>query len=74
MVITIDIDNFSIMKTLVDKRRSVNILYWKTFKKMKIPKVEIQSYTKFNEGKASKTIKIRCLVVDGNTSYNILFG
>lgn len=34
----------------------------------------IELYTTFNEGKVSKRIKIRYLVIDANTSYNILLG
>jgi len=37
MIITVDIDNFSIMKTLVDQGSLIDILYSKTFKKMRIP-------------------------------------
>jgi len=40
MVITIDIDNFSIMKTLVDQGSLMDILHWKMFKKMRIPEKE----------------------------------
>jgi len=32
MMISVDIENFTIMKTLVDQGSSVDILYWKTFK------------------------------------------
>jgi len=93
MVISIDIDNITIMKTLVDRGSSVDILYWKTFKAMRIPIEEmtpyddhvvdfsgervgtkgyIELYTTFGLDKASKTLKIRYLVIDANTSYNIL--
>jgi len=34
----------------------------------------IELYTTFDEGEARKTIKIRYLVIDANTSYNILLG
>jgi len=37
MVITVEIENFAVMKTLVDQGSSVDILYWKTFKKLQIP-------------------------------------
>jgi len=95
MVIMVDIDNFSIMKAMVDQGISVDILYLKTFKKMKIPEEEMKLYndqvvgfsnervgtqgyivlyTMYSEGKMSKTIKIRYLVIDANTSYNILLG
>jgi len=36
MVITVEIDKFAIPKVLVDQGSSVDILYWKTFKKMRI--------------------------------------
>jgi len=44
MVITVAIDEFAVMKTLVDQGSSVDILYWKTFKKLGIPDTEIQPY------------------------------
>jgi len=34
----------------------------------------IELYTNFTEGKVSKTIKIQYMVIDANTSYNILLG
>jgi len=95
MVISVDIDNFTIMKTLMDQGSSVDILYWKTVKAMRIPIEEmtpyddhmvnflgervgtkgyIELYTTFGLKKASKTLKIRYLVIDANTSYNILLG
>jgi len=44
MVITIEIDKFKITKVLVDQGSSMDILYWKNFKKMSIPKENIQLY------------------------------
>jgi len=41
-VITVEIENFAILKTLVDQGSSV--LYWSTFKKLHILDSEIQSY------------------------------
>jgi len=76
----------------VDQRSSIYILYWKTFKALRIPEAEMVSYDKhvvgfsgervgtkgyikfyttFGEEKNCKTIKIRYLVIDLNTSYNI---
>jgi len=93
MVISIDINKFTIMKTLVDQGSSVDILSYKTFRAMRIPEAEmvlyddnvvsfagekvgtkgyIELYTTFGKGKNNKTIKIRYLVIDANTSYNIL--
>jgi len=95
MVIVVEVDNFTIMKTLVDQGISIDILYW-TFKKMRIPETKIQPYddqiisfsreqvdtrgyidlyTTFGEDKnLNWTIKIRYLIVEANTSYNILLG
>jgi len=96
MVITVTFDNFAVMKTLVDQGSSVDIFYWKTFKKLKIPNTEIQPYddqiigiygervdtrgfidlyTKFGEPRhQNRVIKVRYLLIDANTSYNILLG
>ncbi|XP_068475257.1 uncharacterized protein [Phaseolus vulgaris] len=95
MVITVEIDKFAIAKVLVDQGSSVDILYWETFKKMKIPEAEIQPYneqivgfsgervdtkgfidlyTTIGDDYLSKTINIRYLLVNANTSYNILLG
>jgi len=73
----------------------VDILYWRTFKKLKISKADIQHYskpivgfsgeqvdtkgyinlfTKFGGGKVTRTVKIRYLIIDAHTSYNILLG
>jgi len=96
MVITMQIENFSVMKTLIDQGSSVDVLYWSIFKKLCIPDSEVQPYddqvvgfsgervdtkgyidlyTKFGgeKGKSgSKIIKIRYLLIDANTSYNVL--
>jgi len=42
MVILVNIDKFTIMKTLVDQGSSVDILYWKTFKHMRIVEEEMK--------------------------------
>jgi len=44
MVISVDIDNFTIKKALVDQGSSVDILYWKTYKAMRIPVEEMMPY------------------------------
>jgi len=44
MVITIEVENFTVIKTLVDQERSIDILYWKRFKKLQISEVEIHPY------------------------------
>jgi len=95
MVISVEIEDFAVRKTLVDPSSSVDILYWGTLKKLKIPEGEIQQYselivgfagervntkgyidlfTKFGTGMVTRTVKIRYLIVDAHTSYNILLG
>jgi len=96
MVVTIEVTNFVIMKTLIDQGSSVDILYWKTFKKISLPldtvvyfneqivgfsgeRVDTRGYidldTKFGEGnECCKTIRVRYLLMDAESSYNILLG
>jgi len=92
MVITVESGNFAITKTLVDQESSVDNIYWKTLKNIRIPETEIQLYdnqivgflrervdtlsyidlyTTFDEY-LCRTMKIRYLIVDANTSCNIL--
>ena len=40
----VDNEHFSIMKALVDQGNAVDILYWKTFKMMRISREEMKSY------------------------------
>jgi len=44
MVISVDIDKFTIMKTLVDQGSLIDILYWETFKRMRIAEEEMNMY------------------------------
>jgi len=96
MVITVKIGKFAITKVLVDQGSAVDILYWKTFKKVRILDTKIQPYneqivgflgervdtrgfidlyTAFREARClSKTINIKYLLVNADTSYNILLG
>jgi len=41
MVISVKIENFAVRKTLVDQGSLVDILYWDTFKKLRISEAEI---------------------------------
>jgi len=41
MVITIDVTNCEVRKTMVDQGSSVNVLYWKTFKRMGLDEEDI---------------------------------
>jgi len=95
MVIMVDIEKFAIAKVLVDQGSSIDILYWETFKKMRISETEIKPYDEqiigfsgervdtkgyidlfitFGDDSLRKTINIRYLLVNANTSYNILIG
>jgi len=95
MVISVEIKDFTVRKTLVDPGSSVDILYWGTFRKLRILEGKIQQYsepivgfsgervntkgyielfTKFGAGRTTRTVKIRYLIVDADTSYNILLG
>jgi len=56
MVILIDIDRFTIRKTLVDQGSLVDILYWKTFKAMRIPEVEMVPYDDHVVGFSEKKV------------------
>ncbi|XP_020222112.1 uncharacterized protein LOC109804693 [Cajanus cajan] len=94
MVISVEINNCIVKKTLVDQGSSADILYWKTFEQLGIPKQEltpydeplvgfsgervdtrgtIDLYTYFGDNQGRR-IKVRYVVVQANTSYNILLG
>jgi len=96
MVITIDLANCEIRKTLVDQASSVDILYWRTFEKMGLEESEIilldeqivgfsgervdtkgyiDLHIMFGEpGRGQRTLSVRYIMVDVNTSYNALLG
>ena len=96
MVIAIEVTNCEIRKTLVDQGSSVDVLYWRTFKKMSLnedaiipldeqivgfsrERVDMKGYidlrTKFGDtDRGHRTILVRYLIVDVNTSYNALLG
>jgi len=50
MVVTIEVANFVIMKILIDQGSSVDILYWKTFRKMGMSNVLGLLVSKFKRG------------------------
>ncbi|XP_068461731.1 uncharacterized protein [Phaseolus vulgaris] len=95
MVITVEIAEYAVMKTLVDQGSSVDILFWDTFKRLHLREEDIVPFrdqiigfsgervntkgyidlmTTFGRGNKTKKIKIRYLVVDATTSYNVLLG
>uniref|UniRef100_A0A151UHV5 Gag-pol polyprotein n=2 Tax=Cajanus cajan TaxID=3821 RepID=A0A151UHV5_CAJCA len=44
MVISVEINNYIVRKTLVDQGSSADILYWKTFEQLDIPEQELTPY------------------------------
>ncbi|XP_020221030.1 uncharacterized protein LOC109803766 [Cajanus cajan] len=94
MVISVEINNCIVKKTLVDRGSSADILYWKTFEQLVILEQEltpyneplvgflgervdtrgtIDLYTYFGDDQRRR-IMVRYVVVNANTSYNILLG
>ncbi|XP_027927449.1 uncharacterized protein LOC114184336 [Vigna unguiculata] len=95
MVISIEVAKYGIGKVLVDQGSSVNILYWKTFRKMNLSedlivpyneqivgfsgeRVDTRGYldlrTKIGSRKDGREVRVRFLLVEANTSYNVLLG
>ncbi|XP_020238883.1 uncharacterized protein LOC109817941 [Cajanus cajan] len=94
MVISVEIHNCIVRKTLVDQGSSADILYWSTFKQLGIPESELIPYdeplvgfsgervktkgyiklsTRFGfKGAEYRDIPVKYVVVNANTSYNIL--
>ena len=44
MVITVELQSFAVKKVLIDQGSSVDILYWKTFRKLQIPIEDLTPY------------------------------
>ncbi|XP_020230316.1 uncharacterized protein LOC109811091 [Cajanus cajan] len=96
MVISVEIHNCIVKKTLIDQGSSADILYWSTFKQLGISEMELNPYddplvgfagervstkgyiklfTRFCfDEQESREIQVKYIVVDANTSYNILLG
>ncbi|XP_020230501.1 uncharacterized protein LOC109811243 [Cajanus cajan] len=96
MVISVEIHNCIVKKTLIDQGNSADILYWNTFKQLGISEKElipyddplvgfagervstkgyIKLFTRFYfDEQESREIQVKYIVVDANTSYNILLG
>jgi len=95
MVISIEVAEYGIEKVLVDQGSSVNILYWKTFRKMNLSedlivpyneqivgfsgeRVDTRGYldlrTRIGSRKDGREVRVRFLLVEANTSYNVLLG
>jgi len=54
MVATIEVANFVVMKTLIDQGSFVDILYWKTLKKMGLSQDIVESFNEQIVGFAGK--------------------
>ncbi|RDX88826.1 hypothetical protein CR513_29523, partial [Mucuna pruriens] len=61
IVITIEVANFAVKKVLIDQGNSDDILY-------------IDLFTTFGDPSAFRTISVRYLVLEVDTSYNVLIG
>jgi len=44
IVITVEIDEYAVMKTLVDQGSSVDILFWDTFKRLHLREEDIAPF------------------------------
>ena len=95
MVVIARIANWRVHKILINQGSSTDVLYWSTFKKLKIPESSIQAYsepllgfarhkvhsrgfidllTTFGRGQAYRTLTARYILVDAETTYNVLIG
>ncbi|XP_020229310.1 uncharacterized protein LOC109810299 [Cajanus cajan] len=59
MVISVEIHNCIVRKTLVDQGSSADILYWNTFKQLGIPKSELVPYDEPLVGFSGKRVKTK---------------
>ncbi|PNX94470.1 hypothetical protein L195_g017646 [Trifolium pratense] len=95
MVIKLQINNFSVLRVVVNEGSSINILYLSAFLKMGLSEsmlkpfktflkgtigetVSVKGYidldTTFGKGGNTKMIKVRYLVVDSPSVYNVVIG
>jgi len=88
IVVTIEVANFVVMKTLIDQGSSADILYWKTFRKMGLSQDVVVSYNEkivefsgereHTRGYIDLYINFgkgnECCKTKAETSYNILLG
>jgi len=93
IVVTTTIANWRVHKILIDQGSSIDVLYWSTFIKLKIPESAIQAYsepllgftgqkvhfrgfidllTTFGRGQSYRTLTVRYILVDADTTYNVL--
>ncbi|CAJ2646122.1 unnamed protein product [Trifolium pratense] len=95
MVIKLQVNNFSVLRVVVNEGSSINILYLSAFLKMGLSEsmlkpfktflkgtigetVSVKGYidldTTFGKGGNTKIIKVRYLVVDSPSVYNVVIG
>ncbi|XP_027351113.1 uncharacterized protein LOC113862197 [Abrus precatorius] len=70
MVISVDILNCSVRKTLIDQGSSTDILYWNTFKQLGIPEEELREYHEPLVGFSGKRVETRDCI-DLYTSFGL---
>ncbi|XP_020203945.1 uncharacterized protein LOC109789412 [Cajanus cajan] len=59
MVISVEIHNCIVKKTLIDQGSSADILYWNTFKQLGIPEEELTPYNKLLVGFAGERVNTK---------------
>ncbi|XP_020211745.1 uncharacterized protein LOC109796485 [Cajanus cajan] len=59
IVISVEINNCIVKKTLVDQGSSTDILYWKTFEQLGIPEEELTPYDEFLVGFSGERVDTR---------------
>nr|KYP40394.1 hypothetical protein KK1_038286 [Cajanus cajan] len=59
MVISVEIHNCIVKKTLINQGSSADILYWNTFKQLGIPEEELTSYNEPLVGFAGERVNTR---------------
>ncbi|XP_068498083.1 uncharacterized protein [Phaseolus vulgaris] len=84
MVITVEIAEYAVMKTLVDQGSSVDILFWDTFKRLHLKEEDIVPFREQIIGFSGERVNTKGYVdlmttfgrgmVDASTSYNVLLG
>ena len=59
MVITVEIENYTVKKVLVDQGSSVDILYWPTYQKLQLPDTAMVPYNEPIYGFSGKQVSTR---------------
>jgi len=59
MVITVEIENYAVMKVLVDQGSSVNIIYWATYQKLQLLDTTMVPYDEPIYGFSSEQVSTR---------------